>query len=345
MLHGTQKPTGKRLSIKAFVAGAGAFMVVFAACFLAADFLTDPDYILARVNPDFSLNEGYADPDNLKKEWWSSLEQTSFEDGEEASRTTFHRKLLDVMIIEHNDESGEEETLRSASRGAYAGFKNLYWQPKSTGNPIADAVNRTTREESGEGLYVTSGYTLRENNVPSFAVRPISLSTRKVDDQGNADQQVNALLFKYDDNNHIIEQTKTVEVKNGNRVTDNDVGHRKLSYEGDRLTKTEDYGPDGTTLISSITYEYEGNRSSYESRWADGTLIERGEMTYGLFGQIKTRTRYDSKGEKISEERYNYRILERYLVFDAAGVALVATTSVSLLAGSGVYNEIRRRSK
>ena len=332
-------------SLKAFVAGAGAFVAVFAACFLAADFLTDPDYILSRVNPDFSLNEGYANPDNLKKEWWSSLEQTSFEEGKETSSTIFHRKLLDVMIIEHIDENGEIKTLRSASRGAYGGFDNLYWQPESTGNPIVDVVNRTTREESGEGLYITSGYTRRENNVPSFAMRPITLSTRKVNDQGKDDQEVNTLLFKYDDNNHIIEQTKTVEVKNGNRTTTNDVGHRKLSYEGNRLAKTEDYGPDGTTPISSIVYEYEGNTGSYENRWADGTLIERGEMTYGLFGQIKTRTRYDSKGEKISEERYNYRILERYLVFDAAGAALVATVSVSLLAGSGVYNEIRRRSK
>lgn len=343
MSRDTQKSTGRRFSLKAFVAGIAAFLLVFAVCFLAADFLTDPDYILSRVNPDFSLNEGYANPDNLKKEWWSSLEQTSFEDGKETSSTTFHRKLLDVMVIEHTDANGESKTLRSSSFGYHSG--KLYWQPKSAGNPITDMVNRITREESDEGLYITSGYTRRENNVPSFAVRPVILSIRKVDGQGNDEQQVNALDFEYDDNGRLIEQTKTVEVKNGNRVTDNDVGHRKLSYEGNRLAKTEDYGPDGTTLISSIIYEYEGNRGSYESRWADGTLIERGEMTYGLFGQIKTRTRYDSKGEKISEERYNYRILERYLVFDAAGAALVATVSVSLLAGSGVYNEIRRRSK
>lgn len=344
MSRGAQKSNGRHFSIKAVAAGTAAFIGVFAICYLIADFFTSPNYILAGMNPDFSLNEGYIDPSNLKKEWWSSLEQTSFENGSETSSTTFHRKLLDVTIIEHTDENGGSKMLRSANRGAYGGFENLYWQTE-TGNPIVDVVNRTAKEQTGEDLYITAAYTRRENNVPSFAVKPISLSISKINDQGKDEQQVNTLLFEYDDNDRIVEQTKTVEVKNGNRVTSNEVGYRKLNYDGDRLAETEDYGPDGTTLISSTVYEYEGNAGSYENRWADGTLIERGEMTYGLFGQIKTRTRYDASGEKISEERYNYRILERYLVFDKAGVALVATTSVSLLAGSGVYNEIRRRSK
>ena len=84
-------------------------------------FLMQSTRILTRIQPDFTVNTGYVDPVHLEENW-TSLEQISYRNGEECSRTVFRQMLYGSHVsVTHTTQEGETEV-------AYLSSGDANWQ-------------------------------------------------------------------------------------------------------------------------------------------------------------------------------------------------------------------------
>ncbi len=290
--HVTNK---KRLCARFLAIGVSAITVVLLS--LPLGFLSmQPDYILSRINPDFTINTDFVDPDSLKNASWSTMEQISYEDGKQISSTIFKRKLFGDYSVTH--QALDSQTLLTGSvEGKYS--RHEYLELDDT--PQLYLRSHYSYDSAGQVdyLYVSNDET---------------------------DTLLNMIRLERLDNDYLLKQLQTAE--DGTVLK-----YRTYDYTNDRIEKTHDYNAEDE-LLSYALYSYSNNSLTIEEHTANDVLIGIRTQRFDVFGRISHQERYDASGILLSHEVYHYRIWELYcgttgIIFFAIILCLAALAGVT----------------
>lgn len=318
------KKARRKERLKGFLAAATTMAVLM---FIVST-LVQTDYILLRINPDFSVNTGYVDPAHLVEDHWSTLEQTGYENGQAVSSTVFKRTLYDNYTITHVAPDGKITVLTGSAGGdsafrEYLGPENLYLQTMGGGDLFRDYFGE--RE-----LYLHSmlGRDLID--------RIDTVIIHQGDPYQETDTLRNFLRIEYLQNgigdDWVMKQSHMLD---DGTVT----AYRSFEYTNSRLSKTRDYDGDGTVL-GYAEYTYRDTDCTKRSYTAEGSLAGSSESTYDLFGRLSKRAHYDAAGNLVGTEVYHYRVLERYWSIEGL-ITLFIILCLSAFMGVEIYEGIR----
>ena len=275
-----------------------------------------PSYIMLRLNPDLTVNTGFAEPYFLSKERWTSLEQTSYKSGEVTSSAVFSRTLFSnyAVVNESTTKNGEVLSLSGKATGDYSRYDYVEGYNKNT---------ETVDEHDSEFLYVKGSITLNENgNIDSYYV--VSGNA-----YGNAGEMLNFVRVEYDESGKIIRQ---------NHYTQDNTALGYINFEYDdqnRLIHTEEF-TEANELVRFTDIEYNGDSRKSTTYSSDGSIEYYTDVEVDVFGQLLSRTITDSDGDLVSEELYNYKFWEVYRSTFGI-IVLICTVLFSSTIGFGMY--------
>ena len=275
-----------------------------------------PSYIMLRLNPDLTVNTGFAEPYFLSKERWTSLEQTSYKSGEVTSSAVFSRTLFSnyAVVNESTTKNGEVLSLSGKATGDYSRYDYVEGYNKN---------KETVDEHDSEFLYVKGSITLNENgNIDSYYV--VSGNA-----YGNAGEMLNFVRVEYDESGKIIRQ---------NHYTQDNTALGYINFEYDdqnRLIHTEEF-TEANELVRFTDIEYNGDSRKSTTYSSDGSIEYYTDVEVDVFGQLLSRTITDSDGDLVSEELYNYKFWEVYRSTFGI-IVLICTVLFSSTIGFGMY--------
>lgn len=264
----------------------------------------EPDYVLSRFNPDFSVNTGYVDPAHLEDDHWTSLHQTSYQNGTETASTIFSRTLFNNYTITHTTAEGSSIKLIGAIQGEY--HRSEYVQ-----------------REAEETLY-TSSFCTKDliGRLDSIVLHSETMFPEE-------NQLLNMVRFEYYSNQFLVKQSK---------VTDTElIGYRTLDYENHRISRTKDYDS-MDALLGYTEYSYDGNSCTTKSYNPDGILTLTTKAEYNWLGRIESRESYDSAGNLTSREVYHYRVWELFGSIEGL-ICLIGILFLAAAVGKSVYDD------
>ena len=294
------KSAHRKDRMKAFFAS--AMTCIF--CIWLLSMTMEPDYVLARFHTDGTANTGYVNPMHLNDDHWTSVHQTSYENGQEVGYTTFSRSLFNKYSILQKTPDGSKIKLVGEIRGEY--HRNEYH------NQIR-----------AENLYTSSFVT------KDLIDRIDSLVIHSETTFPGEPQLLNMVQFEYYSNQFLVMQRK---------VTDTElIGYRVLDYENHRISKTTDYDS-SDRLISYTEYIYDDNFCTSSSYSADGILIDSEITEYDWLNRIQSREVYDGSDSLISREIYHYRVWELFGSIEGL-LSLTVIIFFSMAIGIGVYDD------
>lgn len=283
-----------------------------------------PSYIMLRLNPDLTVNTGFAEPYFLSKERWTSLEQTSYKSGEVTSSAVFSRTLFSnyAVVNESTTKNGEVLSLSGKATGDYSRYDYVEGYNKNT---------ETVDEHDSEFLYVKGSITLNENgNIDSYYV--VSGNA-----YGNAGEMLNFVRVEYDESGKIIRQ---------NHYTQDNTALGYINFEYDdqnRLIHTEEF-TEANELVRFTDIEYNGDSRKSTTYSSDGSIEYYTDVEVDVFGQLLSRTITDSDGDLVSEELYNYKFWEVYRSTFGI-IVLICTVLFSSTIGFGMYEAQDKKKK
>lgn len=261
----------------------------------------EPDYILSRINPDFTVNTGYVEPEHLEEDHWTTLEHTAFENGMETARTVFKRTLYDHYTVTHTPAQGESQILAGggvASARDYLGEKDI-----ST-------------------FYMETYYS--EDLIGR--IDSMTIGSRFAHETPNV--LLNYVKMEYSEGVFPLKQTRY-----SSKEDIQPVGWRLYSTCSSGVSQTRDYDAHGN-LVGYTDYTYDGTCRSSESHTAEGILIGSTQSHYDWLGRLRKRETYDAEGNLTGQEIYRYRFWERYLSLEGlitlfCGLCLAATMGIA----------------
>lgn len=247
--------------------------------------------ILTRINSDFSLNIGFIAPENLQKETWTTLQQTSYENGAVTAQNVFKQNYFGYYTICHQPVGSDSVVLLGKS------IDSTNWE--YLGDKTENSLNWIYFEQKTEEDLCFSSY---YGNDMDYRIDRMGFNSR--DAYRDPGITLKGLRFEYSGDNagQITRQSKS----DGEGVMN---GYRTMVYDGDRLSKTMDYDTDDV-LTGYTDYVYDGKTCMATSYDSDNSITGTTETMYNLFGQVKTREHYDAEGNLISREVYHYRFWE-----------------------------------
>lgn len=294
------KRAHKRDTLKAL----GAAFVTFVALLGITQLFDEPDYILSRLTPDFQVNTGYVDPDHIVDDGWSTLKQTSYENGVEVSSTIFERSVFGNYKVRYNGSDGTGELLVGSVRGEL--YRHDYRES------LVD-----------DNLFLEAYY---ENDL---ADRIDFVVLKRYTNNGSAAELMTMLEVEYSDNGFVVKQIR----RDDNAI----LGYRVFDYEDRRISQTKDFTSNGD-LLGYATYTWENGDCCIEHFDFKNNVVGMSIKKYDWLGRTKEVETYDAAGSLISNEIYYYRVMERYR--SAAGIlALVVILSLTATIGIGVYED------
>lgn len=283
-----------------------------------------PSYIMLRLNPDFTVNTGFAEPYFLSKERWTSLEQTSYENGEVTSSAVFNRTLFSnyAVVNESTSKNGEVLSLSGKATGDYSRYDYVEGYDKKT-----EAVD----EHDSEFLYVKGSITLnRDGNIDSYYV--VSGNA-----YGNAGEMLNFVRVEYDEGGKIVKQT---------HYTQDNTALGYINYEYDNqncLIHTEEF-TEANELVRYTDIKYNGDVLRTTTYLSDGSIEYCIDVEADSFDRLLSRTVTDSNGDLVSEELYSYKFWEVYR--SAFGIiVLICTVLFSSTIGFSMYEAQDKKKK
>lgn len=274
----------------------------------AAVALQTQDYILSRINPDFTVNTGYVELEHLQKINWTTMEHTAYRDGDAKARTVFKRTLYDNYVVTHIPETGETVILVGVSKGDWEcweeyldkkDIRNFYMETYYS----ADLIGRVDSMVIGSRFAYEPAYTM-----------------------------LNYVKMEYLESTYLVKQVQYVE-KDELEIA----GWRSYSYENSKVSRTEDFDGDGCILGYTV-YSYDGCTRKSENFSADGQLTSSTETEYDRFGRVLCREYYDETGDLTGREVYRYRFWELFFGLEGA-VTMVVILSLAATLGVAVYED------
>lgn len=287
------------------------FAVTLGVLVMFTTWMLEPDYILSRINMDFTVNMGYVEPEHLKEDGWTSMEYTAYENGEMTATTVFQRRLYDHYTVTHTPVEGERTVLvgsGEASAKEYVGEKDI------------------------DTFYMETYYS--EDLIGR--IDSMVISSRFAHDTPY--EVLNYLKMEYYEGSDVAKQTRYAGKENHQVI-----GWQSLSYSYGKVSKTMDYDGDGN-LLAYTEYTDAGTVRWSESYTAEGVLTGTTEARYDWLGNIRERTYYDAEGSLTGRESYRYRVWELYGSPEGL-FTLVAILSLSLTLGMAVYDDRIRLKK
>lgn len=283
-----------------------------------------PSYIMLRLNPDLTVNTGFAEPYFLSKERWTSLEQTSYKSGEVTSSAVFSRTLFSnyAVVNESTSQNGEVLSLSGKATGDYSRYDYVEGYDKNT---------ETVDEHDSEFLYVKGSITLNGNgNIDSYYV--VSGNA-----YGNAGEMLNFVRIEYDESGKIIRQTHYTQDNTA-------LGYINFEYDDqNRLLHTEEF-TEANELVRFTDIEYNGDLRKSTTYSSDGSIEYYTDVEVDAVGRLLSRTITDSDGDLVSEELYNYKFWEVYRSTFGI-IVLICTILFSSTIGFGMYEAQDRKIK
>lgn len=283
-----------------------------------------PSYIMLRLNPDLTVNTGFAEPYFLSKERWTSLEQTSYKSGEVTSSAVFSRTLFSnyAVVNESTSKNGEVLSLSGKATGDYSRYDYVEGYDKNT---------ETVDEHDSEFLYVKGSITLNGNgNIDSYYV--VSGNA-----YGNAGEMLNFVRVEYDESGKIVRQTHYTQDNTA-------LGYINYKYDDqNRLLHTEEF-LEANELVRYTNIDYNGDLWRTTTYSSDGSIEYYTDVEVDSFDRLLSRTITDPNGDVVSEELYYYKFWEVYRSTFGV-IALICTTLFSATIGFGMYETQAKKSK
>ena len=283
-----------------------------------------PSYIMLRLNPNLSVNTGFAEPYFLNKERWTSLEQTSYKNGEVTSSAVFSRTLFSnyAVVNDSTGKSGEVLSLSGKATGDYSRYDYVEGYDKNT---------ETVDEHDSEFLYVKGSITLNGNgNIDSYYV--VSGNA-----YGNAGEMLNFVRVEYDESGKIVKQT---------HYTQDNTALGYIIYEYDdqnRLLHTEEF-TETDKLVRYTNFDYDGDNLRSTTYSYDGHIERYTDIETDQFDRLLSRTITYSDGEIVSKEQYSYKFWELYRSVPGV-VTLVCTLFFAATIGFGMDDNQSKKRK
>ncbi len=300
-----------RLRIKACLI---SIVIVVVLLLIFSGFMNNT-YVFLRINPDFTINTQYVDLDFLTKDTWTSMEQTSFENGVITSSTRFEKSLFSEYSVIHSESGNPHQRIALIGHAPGDFSRYEYVEGYDRNKEIVD-------ENDSAFLYVKGSYTVNDaGNIDSF----YSVSGPAYQ---NAGEMLKLIRVEYDTEQNIQRQTAHLQ--------DNTlVGYRHFYYDDQgNVVKSEDYSDNGE-LHAYAEYIYDTQKKTVTHYTPQGDVRERITTEYDILGRIQMRSVYDSTDNLIGAEEYHYRFWELYqsvpgYIILFIVLSLAATVGVSI---------------
>lgn len=303
--------------MKAVLKGFSVFFAVLIVLLMLFSLCIRPGYLALRYNPDATVKTDYIELDDLKKDRWTSVTQTSYDNGNIESETRFEKYLVNSYSISHS-QFGDMNT-QWILTGDTSGYNHYDYAEGY--DPAKEKVD----DEFSEFLYIRCERTL------NGAGDVDSVLTISGQAWGADNELLNFIRIQYGEDGKVEKQTQYL-------LDNTVVGYRLYDYDANgNLIKTEDYD-DNSVLIGYNEYEH-GNRVMINREYnIDGAVVGYTETQYDLFGRIANRVAYNENDEIKSNECYNYNPFEVYNSI-IGYIALAIMVLLSATIGIGVYDD------
>lgn len=298
------KKAHKKSLLKALL----VFTVIFiVGCTIAVMQL--PDFHLQlRYNPDATVITGYAEPEVLIHNSWSSMEYTAYLNGKIISTTEFRHTLYPNYIITHTENG--ETTKIIGSNG------DSLWSSDYLGS------------QHYTNLYISTLYST------DLLDRIDMVSIISETAYGVMNQQLNYIKLEYfERSDRVHRQTLLV---NGGTPEETVISSRGYSYQNDRISGWKEWDAEGT-LLAYAEYTYDGNIQTVSFYLADGTHTGTRVSKYSL-GNLKWREYYGADGALVGKEEYRHRAWELFFSFQGF-ITLFVILALAATVGIAVWDD------
>lgn len=284
------------------------FAVIVVIGIIIVSSLMEKNHILLRFNTDGSVNTGYADPEVLLYDSWTSLEQTTYVDGVPVSTTKFQYRLFGDYAVTHIENG---ETVQIIGSVGSISFPRDYLESKQDDN-----------------LYISTYYGMDLlDQIDLIAIQSGAAF-------GEIDKALNHIELTYfERGERILRQTRLENARTNEETV---ISIRGYSYQNDRISGWQEWDPE-YNLLRYAEYSYDGNVQTVSTYLADGTLTGTRVSKYS-FGNLKSREYYDAAGNLTGKEVYRYRVWELFLSLEGLA-SIVIILSLAATAGFAVWDD------
>ena len=236
------------------------------------------DQLLIRYNPDGSVNTGYLAPEEFAKSKWTSMEHTTYKDGEAVSTAKFTRKLFgDYSII-------------TDSKTLVGTVKNPY--------EISDYVSSIDFRNE----YLRTMFTM------DILDRPQWITIVSEYAYGATDQVLSTVEVQYfEAGNTVSQQTLYSPESQGTEIS----GYKVFGYKDGQVGSSIEFDVNDVMLAYSET-AFDGSTTTERRYLADGTMTGYTISHYDMFNRLAHKEHFDSSDNLIGAEQYHYRTWELF---------------------------------
>lgn len=298
------KKAHQKSFLKAFLVFA---VIIIIGCAVAVGQLPD-FYLQLRYNPDASVITGYAEPEALIHNKWTSAAYTAYAAGEAVSTTEFRLALDRNYSITHVENG---VTTRIVGTDGNSSQHNDYLGSQHYTNLYISTLYSTDLLDRIDNVYI--------NSETAYGV---------------LNQQLNCIKLEYSERSDRV--SRQTLLANGRTSEETVIGSRGYSYQNGRITGWKEWDAE-YNLLAYAEYAYDGSVQTVSTYLADGTLTGIRVSKYSL-GNLKWREYYDADGVLTGKEVYRYRVWE--LFFSLQGfISLVIILSLALTAGIALWDD------
>ena len=236
------------------------------------------DQLLIRYNPDATVNTGYLAPEELGDSEWTSMEHTTYENGEAVSTVKFCRKLFGDYSI-----TTDSMTLVGTVKNPYE---------------ISDYVSIVDFRNE----YLRTMFTM------DILDRPQWITIVSEYAYGATDQVQSKVEVQYfEAGTNVTQQNLYSAESQGTELS----GYKVFSYKDGKVSNSIEFDADGVMLAySETTFD---TRTTTERRYLpDGTLTSYTVTHYDMFDRIASKEHFDSVDNLTGTEQYYYRAWELF---------------------------------
>ncbi len=306
--------------------GLAAFFAVVALGLFLTRFLTVPTWMLTRWNPDFTVNQGFADWYAILDQDWSSMEYTAYENGQVVETTRFWNGLDGAHRITHTDPQGTTYLYGSGSFGYSTTDPQDTFYEIPLPSQAQSWIDRLLVVKKWENRILSGSYQVNNDRMVFFQVSgKEGTPVKQVELEHNIDTIGQELLCQ-----RLLDE-------NGNLLAYQRYGWNQYS----QCTQVSTYdSQDHLTEQTSITFQDQVGYGVTKS--ASGELLGTSKSWFTLKNDLKRRETYDPQGQLIGVETYHHRLWERFLSTTGFGI-LAAMWGIGGFLGIEVYLELKKK--
>lgn len=268
-----------------------------------------PDYhLLLRYNPDGTVKTGYIDPEEITQNKWTSMEYTTYADGEITSLTEFRHTIYPGYAITHI-ENGKTTTIVGSNGESL--WPSDYLEKKHYTNEYISTLFSTDVLDRIDNIFIKSETAY-----------------------GALNQQLNYVTLEYmERSDYVHAQTQYAY---GRTPEASIISHRGYGSHNQQITEWKEWDPEWN-LLAYAEYSYDGNTQTVNTYLSNGTLTGTRVSRYS-FGNVIWREHYSPEGDLIGKEVYRYRFWE--LFYSVEGLLILAVTlTLALVMAMAVWDD------